>query len=217
MTFIETTLQHLFQKQIPVIRASSLSDALWTAEQLLQAHFTCVEFTFTTPQISAFFNAPRPRWIPPHVLIGLGTLTTPLQVETVLEMPFPPDFVASPGLLEEAPLKQAIKGFKERDILYMAGVATPSELMHALALGVEAVKWFPAEPLGGSSTLKTMKAPFPEAKLMPFGGVHPSQVNRYLEAGAWAVGMGTCLMPRPDQLKARDSSGFQRDLKALLG
>jgi 2-dehydro-3-deoxyphosphogluconate aldolase/(4S)-4-hydroxy-2-oxoglutarate aldolase len=216
MMTIETTLQHLYQNRIPVIRAGSLDDALWISQQLLDAGFACLEFTLTTPNIATFFDHPRPPWMPESTLVGLGTLTTASQVERLLAMPHPPDFVASPGLLNAFTLRQAIAGFEARDVLYMAGVATPSELMHALALGVQAVKWFPAEPLGGASMLKTIKAPFPQAKLIPFGGMHPSKVNAYLDAGAWAVGMGTCLMPSPTQLQHRDAVGYRRDLEGLI-
>ncbi len=216
MTTIETVLQDLYQNRIPVIRAASLDDALWTAQQLLHAGFTCLEFTLTTPDIATFFHAPRPPWMPESTLVGLGTLTTASQVERLLAMPHPSDFVASPGLLEDTALRQAIAAFEARDLLYMAGVATPSELMHALAMGVKAVKWFPAEPLGGASMLKTIKAPFPDAKLIPFGGVHPSQVGTYLDAGAWAVGMGTCLMPNPTQLQHRNAVGYRRYLEDLF-
>ena len=216
MTTIETTLQHLYQNRIPVIRAGSLDDALWISQQLLDAGFTCLEFTLTTPDIATFFDHPRPPWMPKSTLIGLGTLTTASQVERLLAMPHPPDFVASPGLLAASTLRQAIASFDAQGILYMAGVATPSELMHALALGVQAVKWFPAEPLGGASMLKTIKAPFPQAKLIPFGGVHPSQVGAYIDAGAWAVGMGTCLMPSPTKLQHRDAVGYRRYLEGFI-
>jgi 2-dehydro-3-deoxyphosphogluconate aldolase/(4S)-4-hydroxy-2-oxoglutarate aldolase len=216
MMTIKTTLQDLYQNRIPVIRAGSLDDALWISQQLLDVGFTCLEFTLTTPDIATFFDHPRPPWMPERTLVGLGTLTTAFQVERLLAMPHPPDFVASPGLLDASTLRQAIAGFEARDVLYMAGVATPSELMHALALGVQAVKWFPAEPLGGASMLKTIKAPFPQAKLIPFGGVHPSQVGAYVDAGAWTVGMGTCLMPSPTQLQHRDAVSYRRDLEDLF-
>ncbi|MCE2929764.1 MAG: hypothetical protein LW809_00030 [Vampirovibrionales bacterium] len=216
MIHIEKTVVQLHKNRIPVIRANCLEEAIWISQQLLQVGFNCLEFTFTTPAIDLFFNSPRPAWMPKSTLIGLGTLTTTAQVERLLSFPFPPDFVASPGLLETSTLRQVIKTFEERNILYMAGVATPSELMHALGLGVQAVKWFPAEPLGGFHMLKTLKAPFPDAKLIPFGGVLPSQVNAYFNAGAWAVGMGTCLMPSPEQLQQRDAKSFRAYLEEFI-
>ena len=211
----QAILQQLYQKRIPVIRASSLDEALWISQQLLQAGFTCLELTLTIPEVASFFHAPRPPWMPQETVLGLGTLTSVFQVDTVLALPYPPDFVASPGLLDLESLHQAIKAFEEKGILYMAGVATPSELMQALSRGVQAMKWFPADALGGASTLKTMKAPFPTAKLIPFGGVLPSQEQAYLDAGAWAFGIGTCLMPRPEYLRDRNALGYLNDLYQL--
>jgi 2-dehydro-3-deoxyphosphogluconate aldolase/(4S)-4-hydroxy-2-oxoglutarate aldolase len=71
----------------------------------------------------------------------------------------------------------------------MTGAMTPTEVMSALELGVDVVKVFPAS-LGGPSYLRALRGPFPDAPLMPTGGVSPDNLADWFAAGAVAVGAG---------------------------
>jgi 2-dehydro-3-deoxyphosphogluconate aldolase / (4S)-4-hydroxy-2-oxoglutarate aldolase len=79
--------------------------------------------------------------------------------------------------------------------LALPGVLTPSEVASALAHGAAAVKLFPASS-GGTTHLRALLGPFPEIKVVPTGGIAPGDVGAWLEAGAWAVGLGGRLAPR---------------------
>jgi 2-dehydro-3-deoxyphosphogluconate aldolase/(4S)-4-hydroxy-2-oxoglutarate aldolase len=215
MNTLDACLERLYRQHIPVIRAHSTADALWIAEQLIQVGFHCVEFTLTTPDILDFFNGPRPEDWPSEILVGLGTLSTATQIEALAEVTHPPDFVASPGLLPAPVFKKALKILNDQEILFMSGAATPTEVLHALHSGIKAIKWFPAEPLGGTRTLQTIKAPFPEAKIIPFGGLQLAQAKAYWQAGAWAVGLGTSLMPSTVDLAQRNETSYQNYLYTL--
>ena len=81
-----------------------------------------------------------------------------------------------------------------------AGALTPSEVMAALRLGVDAVKIFPAS-LGGPAYLKALRGPFPDVAFMPTGGVSVANISDWLAAGAVAVGAGSELCS-PDAMAA---------------
>jgi 2-dehydro-3-deoxyphosphogluconate aldolase / (4S)-4-hydroxy-2-oxoglutarate aldolase len=70
------------------------------------------------------------------------------------------------------------------------GALTPSEVMAAVRLGVDAVKAFPAS-LGGPAYLKALRGPFPDVAFMPTGGVSVANISDWLAAGAVAVGAGS--------------------------
>src|SRR5690606_40532076 len=74
------------------------------------------------------------------------------------------------------------------------GALTPSEVMRALSLGADVVKIFPAS-LGGPALLRALRGPFPDAPLMPTGGVTSENIPDWIAAGAVAVGAGGDLCP----------------------
>ena len=63
----------------------------------------------------------------------------------------------------------------------MPGCATPSDVQKAAALGLDVVKVFPAEAIGGLKLIKAMAAPYTEMKFMPTGGINSSNLNEYLD------------------------------------
>ena len=76
----------------------------------------------------------------------------------------------------------------------MPGVLTASEVDLGLRLGADPLKLFPAEPLG-PAYLASLMQPFPEARLIPTGGVSAANAGAYLKAGAAALAMGSSLFP----------------------
>ncbi|MFI9046288.1 bifunctional 4-hydroxy-2-oxoglutarate aldolase/2-dehydro-3-deoxy-phosphogluconate aldolase [Streptomyces sp. NPDC053427] len=97
------------------------------------------------------------------------------------------NLIVTPGLgtgLEEA-VRQGLPT--------LAGVWTPSEVIAADALGVSALKLFPAS-LGGPGYLRALRAPFPELPFVPVGGVDAAAAGAYFAAGAVAVGVGSPLI-----------------------
>jgi 2-dehydro-3-deoxyphosphogluconate aldolase/(4S)-4-hydroxy-2-oxoglutarate aldolase len=121
------------------------------------------------------------------MLVGAGTVLTCAQVDRAVEAGA--RFIVSPGLDEE------VVGHCIRvGVQVIPGVATPSEIQKALAMGLELVKFFPAEPLGGIKMLSALAAPFPGLRFVPTGGIGPDLVRSYLEhnavhavGGSWIV------------------------------
>ncbi|MEU0970897.1 bifunctional 4-hydroxy-2-oxoglutarate aldolase/2-dehydro-3-deoxy-phosphogluconate aldolase, partial [Streptomyces sp. NPDC005917] len=76
----------------------------------------------------------------------------------------------------------------------LAGVLTPTDVIAAQARGAAALKLFPAAEAGGAAYLKALRGPFPDAVLVPVGGVDVAAARAYLAAGATAVGVGSPLV-----------------------
>lgn len=75
-------------------------------------------------------------------------------------------------------------------ILYIPGCLTPTEVARAIHVGVDAIKIFPAF-LGGPRYISALRAPFPNARFVPTGGIAAVDAEQYWEAGAWAVSIGS--------------------------
>jgi 2-dehydro-3-deoxyphosphogluconate aldolase/(4S)-4-hydroxy-2-oxoglutarate aldolase len=79
-------------------------------------------------------------------------------------------------------------------ILAIPGALTPTELMHAQEHGVRLVKIFPCGNVGGPKYLRSLRGPFPNAALIPTGGVNATNAADYMAAGAFALGVGADLV-----------------------
>ena len=109
----------------------------------------------------------------PKMEIGAGTVINAEQCSAAIEAGA--EFIVSPGLSEE------VAGIcKEKGLPYYPGCVTPTEIMKALSLGIEIVKFFPANVYGGIAALKALSAPFPQLKFIPTGGIDLKNLKEYL-------------------------------------
>jgi len=76
----------------------------------------------------------------------------------------------------------------------LPGALTPTEIVTAWEAGADVVKVFPASALGGAKYLKSVKAPLPQVEMIPTGGVSQATAAEFLEAGAFALGVGADLV-----------------------
>ncbi len=104
-----------------------------------------------------------------------------------------------------------------RKIAYLPGCASASEISNAEELGVEIVKIFPGETVGGPAFIKAILGPMPWARIMPTGGVDatPESVSSWVKAGASCVGMGSNLI-RKDFLTAGNYAGISQKVSQVL-
>ncbi|KIZ18527.1 bifunctional 4-hydroxy-2-oxoglutarate aldolase/2-dehydro-3-deoxy-phosphogluconate aldolase [Streptomyces natalensis] len=117
--------------------------------------------------------------------LGAGTVLTASDARRAAEAGA--NLVVTPGLGEG--LAESVR----QGLPTLAGVLTPSEVIAADALGVSALKLFPAS-LGGPDHLRALRAPFPELPFVPVGGVDVATAGAYFAAGAVAVGVGAPLI-----------------------
>lgn len=171
---------------VPVVRAPNVDHALRAVEAILAGGISIVEITMTVP------NAPEVirqvvREYGNQVLTGAGTVLRSADAKRCLDAGA--EFLVSPGLANSV-LTTAAASNK----LAIPGAMTPTELMAALEHDAKLIKIFPCGNLGGPKFLKSLKAPFPDAALIPTGGVNASNAADYFKAGAFALGIGADLV-----------------------
>ena len=175
-------------KIIPVITIERVDDAVPLAWALVAGGLRCLEITLRTPAAADAAKAIVTNV--PEAVVGVGTVLTPRDLALAREVGA--RFALSPGATPEL-LDAAAAG----DLPFVPGVATPSELMAALARGLDVVKFFPAVPVGGVAALRALAGPFPQARFCPTGGVSEANVAEWLAlSNVVAVG-GSWLTP-PD-------------------
>jgi 2-dehydro-3-deoxyphosphogluconate aldolase/(4S)-4-hydroxy-2-oxoglutarate aldolase len=170
---------------VPVLRAESEEQALQLASAIAAGGVTVLEVTMTVPgAIRVMGRLAKER---PDILVGAGTVLDPETARMcILEGA---QFVVSPAL-----------NLKTIDMCHRYGVAvlpgalTPTEIVTAWEAGADVVKVFPASALGGAKYLKSIKAPLPQVELIPTGGVSLATAAEFLEAGAFALGVGADLV-----------------------
>ena len=123
----------------------------------------------------------------PEILVGAGTVLDPETARMcILEGA---QFVVSPALNV-----RTIEMCQRYSIAVLPGALTPTEIVTAWQAGADVVKVFPASAMGGAKYLKTLKAPLPQVELIPTGGVSLGTALEFLEAGAFALGVGADLV-----------------------
>jgi 2-dehydro-3-deoxyphosphogluconate aldolase/(4S)-4-hydroxy-2-oxoglutarate aldolase len=171
---------------IPVVRAASVGEATRAVEAISAGGIPVVEITMTVPNaVSVIREVAQQHG--DKVLIGAGTVITAEQAESCLRAGA--EFLVSPGLA--APVLSVARVAEK---LAIPGALTPTELMNAHAQGARLVKIFPCGNVGGPKYLKSLKAPFPGALLIPTGGVNASNAADFIAAGAFALGVGADLV-----------------------
>lgn len=170
---------------IPVVVLNDTKDAKPLAEALIKGGLPCAEVTFRTEAAEESIRIMAENY--PELLVGAGTVLTTEQVDRAVAAGA--RFIVSPGLNPEV-----VKYCQEKQVPVCPGVLTPGEIEKALSLGLDVVKFFPAEPAGGLNMIKAMCAAYTKLKVMPTGGINPENVVSYLKCdkilacgGSWMV------------------------------
>lgn len=123
----------------------------------------------------------------PELLVGAGTVLTEAQVDEALAAGA--KFIVTPGMDAEL-----VKYCQSRGVPVYPGCTTPSDYHTAYKLGLEVLKFFPAEQSGGLAKIKAMSAPFPMFKVMPTGGVSLKNLKEYLSCPVIAACGGSYMV-----------------------
>ena len=134
----------------------------------------------------------------PEMILGIGSIVDAGTASLFLQLGA--SFVVGPLLNPDI-----FKVCNRRQVAYIPGCGSVSEIGYAQELGAEVVKVFPAGNVGGPSFVKNVKAPMPWTNIMVTGGVEPTEDNltKWFDAGVTCVGMGSNLFPK-DVLAAKD-------------
>jgi 2-dehydro-3-deoxyphosphogluconate aldolase / (4S)-4-hydroxy-2-oxoglutarate aldolase len=174
---------------IPVLTIERLEDAVPLARALVGGGVRVLEVTLRTPVAIEAAKAMISEV--PEAIVGIGTILNPEDLARARALGA--RFGISPGGTPEL-LKAAAAG----DLPFAPGIATASELMQALAHGLDIVKFFPAEQSGGIKALRALAGPFPNIRVCPTGGIGEANAASWLaEPNVLAVG-GSWLCPAAD-------------------
>lgn len=170
---------------VPVVVLNDSKDAKPLADALCEGGLACAEVTFRTEAAAESIRIMTEKH--PEMMVGAGTVLTIQQVDEAVASGA--KFIVSPGLNPKV-----VSYCMEKNIPITPGVATPSEMEQAIELGLNLVKFFPAEPSGGLSMINAVSAPYTMLKFMPTGGINPTNVKEYLKSdkifacgGSWMV------------------------------
>ena len=171
---------------VPVMVINNIADAVPMAKALAAGGITVFEVTLRTDAaldaISAIAEAM------PEAMLGAGTIINAQQYDAAVAAGA--KFIISPGY-SRALLEHAAKGTAP----LIPGVSTPSEIISALELGYDHLKFFPAEANGGAAALKAIAAPLPQVRFCPTGGVSPGNVADYMALSCVATVGGSWMIP----------------------
>lgn len=179
---------------VPVVVLEEAKDAEPLAKALCEGGLPCAEVTFRTDAAEESIRIMTEKF--PEMLVGAGTVLTTEQVNRAVEAGA--KFIVSPGINPNV-----VRYCIQRGIPVTPGTANPSNIEIALELGLDVVKFFPAEPLGGLKMIKAMAAPYVGVKFMPTGGINATNVREYL-AYDRILACGGSWMVKDDLIKAGD-------------
>lgn len=172
---------------IPVVALERAADAEPLADALCAGGLPCAEVTLRTEAALDSLRALAGR---EELLLGAGTVHSAEQAAAAVDAGA--QFVVTPGFNP-----RTVKWCQENQVPVFPGIATPTDLELALEHGVETVKFFPAETLGGVNTLKAFSGPYGQMRFIPTGGIHAGNLADYLAlpsvlacGGSWMVKVG---------------------------
>lgn len=184
---------------IPVLTLTDVAQAVPVAEALVAAGLPVLEVTLRTPAGLACIAAMR-RAVP-NAIVGAGTVLDAAQLRTAADAGS--QFIVSPGF--SVALAAAAR---HAEVPLLPGAATPTEVMAALAEGLETLKFFPAQQAGGVALLGALAAPFAQVRFCPTGGITLANARDYLALpNVLCVGMSSLVTP--GRLASEDWEGIR--------
>lgn len=167
---------------VAVVRAENAEKALAVAEAIKAGGIDIIEITLTVPGCMDVIRELARAYSGKEVLIGAGTVLDPETARTALLSGA--EFVVSPHLNPET-----VRLCNRYQKVCIPGAMSVTEVVQAMECGADIVKVFPGSVLG-VEFVKAVKAPLPQAPLLPTGGVSLDNVGAWLKAGCVAVGVG---------------------------
>jgi len=170
---------------VPVVKIERPEDAVELGRALLAGGLPCAEITFRTEAAEEAIQ--RISSSLPEIIVGAGTVLSVDQASRAVSAGA--RFIVSPGFNPKV-----VDWCLQNEIAVTPGVATPTEIEMALDKGLNILKFFPAEALGGIGMLKAIAAPYGGVKFIPTGGINQDNLADYLAqpcvhccGGSWLV------------------------------
>jgi 2-dehydro-3-deoxyphosphogluconate aldolase/(4S)-4-hydroxy-2-oxoglutarate aldolase len=198
---------------IPVLEIDSAQHARPLAESLLAGGLPVAEITLRTD--AALESIRLIAREASGVTVGAGTVINREQAQAACEAGA--QFLVSPGMVEEV-----VAWAQENQIPILAGAVTPTEMIRAINMGLNILKFFPAEAMGGLAALKAMSDPFPQLSFIPTGGIRLENLAEYLRmkkihavGGSWMAKRGMIAEGKFDEIRrmAKEASNLVRQIR----
>ena len=157
---------------VPVVVFNDVSETVPTLNAMLEGGLPVAEICYRTECAPKCLKL-AVKEFKDRFLIGAGTVINAAQAEEAIS--FGAQFIVSPGLSVGV-----AEVCKKHNVPYFPGVATPTEIIQALDLGINLVKFFPASVYGGIKAINAIGAAFPQVKFLPTGGVGPENLEEFL-------------------------------------
>lgn len=183
---------------VPVLTVGSVEQAVPLARALVEGGVTVLEVTLRTPAgLPSIHEISK---AVPEAIVGAGTVRNAADYMAACEAGS--RFIVTPGLTDSI-----LEAAKSSLVPIIPGVGTVSEMMRALDHGIDCLKFFPAEALGGAAALKTYAGPFPEVSFCPTGGVGLHNIEEYYALDS-VVTVGGSWLASPALIEAGDWSAI---------
>ncbi len=189
---------------IPVLVLDGSLDPVALAETLVEVGLPVIEVTLRT---EGALDAIRAMAGVPGAVVGAGTVLNEAQLAQAVDAGS--RFIVSPGLSHRVALAARDSG-----VPFLPGVATASDIMRGLELGLDRFKFFPAETSGGIAALKALSGPFPDIRFCPTGGIRLETAAEWLGnaavlcvGGSWIVQPGNTDLGEISE-RARQAAGL---------
>jgi 2-dehydro-3-deoxyphosphogluconate aldolase/(4S)-4-hydroxy-2-oxoglutarate aldolase len=191
---------------VAVIRIKEPAKLRAVVDAISEGGVRALEVTMTVPGAVDLIRDLAPT-MPSGFLLGAGTVIDAETANRVIDAGA--RYVVSPVFRREV-----ITACHRRNVPAMPGCLTPTEILDAWDAGADVVKVFPATALG-PGYIKDVRAPLPQVKLMPTGGVTVDNAGEWIRAGAVAVGVGTALLDAK-AIAAGDFAVLRRNAQKIV-
>jgi len=201
---------------VPVVKIERPEDAVALGRALLAGGLPCAEITFRTAAAEEAIQ--RISSSLPEIIVGAGTVLSVDQASRAVSAGA--RFIVSPGFNPKV-----VDWCLQNEVPVTPGVATPTEIDMALDKGLEILKFFPAEALGGIAMLKAIAAPYGGVKFIPTGGINQENLADYLAhpsvhccGGSWLVKANLISAGRFDEITqlTRDAMSVVRRVRGSV-
>jgi 2-dehydro-3-deoxyphosphogluconate aldolase / (4S)-4-hydroxy-2-oxoglutarate aldolase len=172
---------------MPVVIIDDPADAVPLARALVAGGIAVIEVTLRTPRALEAIRAIAAHV--PEMRLGAGTVNSPDQVKLAADAGA--QFLVSPGATD-----RLLDAMSDSGLTFLAGTATPSDMLRLIERGITEAKLFPATALGGVGLLRAVQSPLPQLRFCPTGGITPANAPDFLALPNVGCVGGTWLTPQ---------------------
>lgn len=192
---------------VAVVRGETVAEGIRISKACVKGGIPAIEVTYTVPGATEVIKALKEELSPAELIVGAGTVLDAATARIAILAGA--EFIVSPAFDEET-----AKLCNLYQVPYMPGCMTITEITRAMKAGADIVKLFPGSAFG-PSFVKAVKAPLPQANIMPTGGVSLNNIEEWFKNGVVAVGAGGKLASGSDESIIATAQAFVNKIKEI--